>query len=127
MFRTSVVFSLCLLQFQAYAGPTNLTVDDTDATHWTFVGSWHAITPAARCPATLCSLQPDPDQVYNSTWHDGGLRSGSFSFQGTAVYIYGIDVPASNAANVTFSTQSTVDVEAQMHKLGRLVPPPAYS
>ncbi|KAJ7605924.1 hypothetical protein FB45DRAFT_1041839 [Roridomyces roridus] len=87
-----------LILSSTYAGLTNLTIDDTDTTHWTFVGSWNVITPATPCP--LCVAQPDANLAHNSTWHDGGTRSGSFSFQGTAVYIYGIDIH--NPANVSF-------------------------
>ncbi|KAJ6595795.1 hypothetical protein DFH09DRAFT_1357686 [Mycena vulgaris] len=84
---------------QAYAALTNLTIDDTNSTYWTFAGSWHAVTPSAPCDG--CLNQPDASQVYNSTWHDGALRSGSFTFQGSAVYIYGTD--AFNPANISFS------------------------
>ncbi|KAJ7686709.1 hypothetical protein B0H17DRAFT_1204132 [Mycena rosella] len=55
-------------------------------------------------PLLLPWHQPDPSQVYNSTWHDGSLRSGSFTFQGSAVYIYGTDV--FNPANISFSMNS---------------------
>ncbi|KAJ6595799.1 hypothetical protein DFH09DRAFT_1024671 [Mycena vulgaris] len=84
---------------QAYAALTNLTIDDTNSTFWNFAGSWHAVTPSAPCDG--CLDQPDASQVYNSTWHDGALRSGSFTFQGSAVYIYGTDV--FDPANISFS------------------------
>ncbi|KAF7339701.1 hypothetical protein MSAN_02185500 [Mycena sanguinolenta] len=98
--RISWWFLSILLAFgQAYATLTNITVDDTNSTYFTFVGSWNAITPSTPC--TSCFAQPDAGLAYNSTWHDGSLLSGTFSFQGTAVYIYGIDV--ANPANVTFA------------------------
>ncbi|KAF8213353.1 hypothetical protein K438DRAFT_1088447 [Mycena galopus ATCC 62051] len=96
-----VALTLCaLLAFgKAHAALTNITIDDTNSTYWTFVGSYHAVTPTTPCIG--CTDNPDAGLVYNSTWHDGALRSGSFVFQGAAVYIYGIDVV--NPANVTFA------------------------
>ncbi|KAK7064668.1 hypothetical protein R3P38DRAFT_3419407 [Favolaschia claudopus] len=103
----------------ASAAHRNVTIDDTDTTHWTFVGSYHAVAPTSPCHH--CRANPDPDLVYNRTWHDGELRSGSFQFQGpyfpllpleksaltirrsatgSVVYIVGIDFV--NPANVTF-------------------------
>ncbi|KAJ6554353.1 hypothetical protein B0H19DRAFT_1153255 [Mycena capillaripes] len=82
----------------AHAVLTNITIDDTNSTFWTWAGSWNAVTPTTPCG---CFAQPDPGLVYNSTWHDGLLRSGSFAFQGSAVYIYGIDVV--NPANISFA------------------------
>jgi len=84
---------------QAHAALTNITIDDTNSTYWTFVGSYNAVTPSTPCSG--CVAQPDPTLVFNHTWHDGALRSGSFVFQGTAVYIYGIDVV--DPANITFA------------------------
>ncbi|KAJ6523620.1 hypothetical protein B0H19DRAFT_651166 [Mycena capillaripes] len=84
---------------QAYAALANITVDDTNSTFWTFVGSYNVITASMPCPS--CLIAPDPGLVYNNSWHDGALRSGSFVFQGTAVYIYGID--CSYSANLTFA------------------------
>jgi hypothetical protein len=62
------------------AALTNVTIDDTNSNFWTFAGSWHAVTPTTPCGG--CSKQPDPGLTHNSTWHDGELRSGSFTFQG---------------------------------------------
>ncbi|KAF7339699.1 hypothetical protein MSAN_02185300 [Mycena sanguinolenta] len=91
---------LAFLAFkQSYATLSNITIDDTNSTFWTFVGSYNAVTPSTPCSG--CVAQPDPGLAYNSTWHDGALRSGSFVFQGTAVYIFGIDVL--NPANVSFA------------------------
>ncbi|KAJ6554354.1 hypothetical protein B0H19DRAFT_1071757 [Mycena capillaripes] len=100
-------FPLIFLAFLAsspsirvYAALTNMTIDDTNSTFWTWAGSWNAVTPTTPC-STGCTAQPDPGLVYNSTWHDGGLRSGSFVFQGSAVHIYGIDLY--NPANISFA------------------------
>ncbi|KAJ7064846.1 hypothetical protein C8F01DRAFT_777205 [Mycena amicta] len=76
----------------------NITVDDTNATAWTWAGSWNVITDGDPCPN--CFAQLDGNRAYNHSWHDGNLRSGSFTFQGVAVYIYGIDVQ--DPANISF-------------------------
>ncbi|KAJ6540163.1 hypothetical protein DFH09DRAFT_1368564 [Mycena vulgaris] len=92
----------------ARAALANVTIDDTDpAFIWTEdVGSprptipWAAITPATPC--AYCSAQPQTDDIVNKTWHDGTNNSaGSFTFQGSAVYIYGIDL--ANPANISFT------------------------
>jgi hypothetical protein len=57
------------------------TVDDTNSTVWTFVGGWSAVT--ATTPCSTCFAQPDPQQVFNSSWHDGSVVSGSVTFQGS--------------------------------------------
>ncbi|KAJ7485330.1 hypothetical protein FB451DRAFT_1229259 [Mycena latifolia] len=96
----ALIFHVSSLSPQADAAPTNITVDDTDSTYWTWAGSpWHAVTPSSPCVG--CLDHPDPSQIYNHTWHDGSLLSGSFTFQGSAVYIYGTDV--FNSANISFS------------------------
>ncbi|KAF7308296.1 hypothetical protein HMN09_00677600 [Mycena chlorophos] len=84
------LFLLLLAQLEAAvaAGETNATFDDTDPS-WGWVGSWNA--NSANAPCSGCSAAPDPSQMYDSTWHDGSGTNGSFSFQGTAVYIYGAD------------------------------------
>ncbi|KAJ6523619.1 hypothetical protein B0H19DRAFT_651077 [Mycena capillaripes] len=89
---------------QAYAALTNITIDDTNSTFWTFVGSYNVITASMPCSGCLCA--PDPGLVHNKSWHDGALRSGSFVFQGTAVYIYGIDCSYSGTLNFAMSNPS---------------------
>ncbi|KAJ7207419.1 hypothetical protein GGX14DRAFT_698156 [Mycena pura] len=84
-----------------FAASTNITVDDTNSTIWTFVGGWSAVTPETPCPG--CFAQPDPKQVFNSSWHDGSVVSGSVTFQGSAIYIYGIDMTATSGTNISFS------------------------
>ncbi|KAF7363738.1 Myb-DNA-bind-2 domain-containing protein [Mycena sanguinolenta] len=76
-------------------GIINTTIDDSSSS-FTFIGTWNAVTPSSPC--TICSLNPDPSQVHDGTWHDGNIRdgapvgtSGSFTFTGSAVYIFGID------------------------------------
>src|ERR1700761_8825522 len=98
------------LAIRAFAASTNITVDDTNSTYWTFVGGWSGGTPETPCPG--CFAQPDPTQVFNSSWHDGSVVSGSITFQGSpllrtcanqkkrltgsAIYIYGIDMTATS-------------------------------
>ncbi|KAJ7500754.1 hypothetical protein B0H11DRAFT_1994317 [Mycena galericulata] len=87
---------------KVHATLTNITIDDTNSTFWTWAGTtWHAVTPSTPC--STCTAQPDPKLAYNSTWHDGSLLSGAFTFQGTAVYIYGIDVLNFEAGNISFA------------------------
>ncbi|KAJ7491836.1 hypothetical protein B0H11DRAFT_2228636 [Mycena galericulata] len=56
---------------KVYATLTNITIDDTNSTFWTWAGSWHTVTPSTPCLDPECSAQPDPGLAYNSTWHDG--------------------------------------------------------
>ncbi|KAJ7500755.1 hypothetical protein B0H11DRAFT_2376390 [Mycena galericulata] len=95
---------------QVHATLTNITIDDTNSTFWTWVGAWNAVTPTTPCPD--CAAKPDPALVYNSTWHDGSLLSGAFTFQGTAVYIYGIDISRPNSAGTILFTLINTSVTA---------------
>jgi hypothetical protein len=80
-FGAGVVLVLhSFLATRAFAASTNITVDDTDSKVWTFVGGWSAVTASTPCPS--CFAQPDPKQVFNSSWHDGSVVSGSVTFQG---------------------------------------------
>ncbi|KAJ7253871.1 hypothetical protein C8J57DRAFT_1347814 [Mycena rebaudengoi] len=97
---------LLLIAFVA-AVPTNVTIDDADLAYFTWSTStsstsapWAAIAPGAPCD--FCSAQPPTTDIQNQTWHDGtNLSSGSFVFQGSDVYIYGIDL--ANPANISFA------------------------
>ncbi|KAJ7485326.1 hypothetical protein FB451DRAFT_1229234 [Mycena latifolia] len=97
----AAVFALpaLLASTPAHAALTNLTIDDTNSTFWTWAGSWSAVTPSTPCPG--CFAQPDASKAHDSSWHDGSLGSGSCTFQGSAISIYGIDVI--NPANISFS------------------------
>ncbi|KAJ7714610.1 hypothetical protein B0H16DRAFT_1899044 [Mycena metata] len=87
---------------------TNVTIDDTDLSHFTWTQDpdttqatipWAAVSPSTPC--AYCSAQPQTTDIQNQTWHDGSNNSaGSLTFQGPAVYIYGIDLD--NPANITF-------------------------
>ncbi|KAJ7193841.1 hypothetical protein GGX14DRAFT_587821 [Mycena pura] len=103
-FRVGASVALVLHSFlatRAFAASTNTTVDDTNNTIWTFVGGWSGVTPKTPCPG--CFAQPDPTQVFNSSWHDGSVVSGSVTFPGSAIYIYGIDMTATSGTNISFS------------------------
>ncbi|KAJ7100891.1 hypothetical protein B0H15DRAFT_463857 [Mycena belliarum] len=85
---------------------TNTTFDDTSSA-FTFDGSWTATSASNPCGG--CSSKPDASQAFGATWHDGNIRtdaprgtSGSFTFTGSAVYIYGIDQAVSQP-NIAFS------------------------
>ncbi|KAF7323513.1 hypothetical protein MKEN_00570900 [Mycena kentingensis (nom. inval.)] len=102
----SFLFFLSLCPSFALSALVNLTIDDSSSAYFSFdVGTtnppkWAAVTPEAPC--TYCAAQPDGNFTHNSTWHDGSDGSkGSLTFQGTAVYIYGVDLAGS--ANISFS------------------------
>ncbi|KAK7038010.1 hypothetical protein R3P38DRAFT_3474262 [Favolaschia claudopus] len=87
---------------QLVVGATNTTFDDSDSS-FTFTGSWNTITPSSPC--SFCASSPDPSQARNGTWHDGNTRnpaSGSFTFIGSGVYIFGID-QATLEPNIVFT------------------------
>ncbi|KAJ7657752.1 hypothetical protein DFH06DRAFT_1197056 [Mycena polygramma] len=115
--------ALCLLAFLAtptWAVLTNITVDDTNSTFWTFVGvpgsAWNAITPSTPCPG--CTAQPDATQAFNSTWHDGTDISGWVIFQGAAIYIYGINIPDTAGTNISFQINNTSTEGFYLYPLG---------
>ncbi|KAJ6496432.1 hypothetical protein C8R45DRAFT_985885 [Mycena sanguinolenta] len=100
------------------ADPTNLTIDDANGTFFTWSEApgfavnaipWAAIAPGDPC--AYCSAQPPTADIHDGTWHDGANgSSGVFVFQGSAVYMYGIDLD--NPANVTFTLD---DKDAGFH------------
>ncbi|KAJ7492974.1 hypothetical protein B0H11DRAFT_2006804 [Mycena galericulata] len=108
-FLPRLALVLTLLTVSVRAVPTNITIDDSNDAYFTWTEDpdsppvlipWAAITPTTPCD--YCSAQPQTTDIYNKTWHDGGNNSaGSFTFQGSAVWIYGIDLD--NPANITFS------------------------
>ncbi|KAJ7605919.1 hypothetical protein FB45DRAFT_766288 [Roridomyces roridus] len=114
-FLTIHLLPLVLLFYcgQVSASLTNLTIDDTDGTYWNFEGSWNAISPEAPC--TSCTDKPDASQPFNGTWHQGGRRSGIFSFRGSAVYIYGIDTPAAFAGRIVFQLNNGSNTSTHLH------------
>ncbi|KAJ7613747.1 hypothetical protein DFH06DRAFT_138323 [Mycena polygramma] len=109
-----VLFALLAISPSArvYAALKNITVDDTDNTFWTWTGSWKAVTPTTPC--SDCVARPDAGQAYDSTWHDSSLLSGSFTFQGSAVYIYGIDVI--NPASISFAMNNPAKTSVHLYE-----------
>ncbi|KAJ7325772.1 hypothetical protein DFH08DRAFT_1085026 [Mycena albidolilacea] len=99
-----------LIPTSIFAVLTNLTVDDTNTTFFNFIDadanppSWAAISPGDPC--AYCSAQPQTVSIYDQTWHDGSVGSaGSLTFQGSAVYMYGIDL--ADPANISFTMDNT--------------------
>ncbi|KAJ7476452.1 hypothetical protein FB451DRAFT_1243255 [Mycena latifolia] len=93
----------------AHAAETNVTIDDSNGAYFSWTEDtgtprptlpWAAITPATPC--AYCSAQPQTGDIENKTWHDGTNNSaGALTFQGAAVYLYGIDL--ANPANISFA------------------------
>ncbi|KAJ7446328.1 hypothetical protein FB451DRAFT_1412356 [Mycena latifolia] len=95
------------------AALTNLTIDDANSTYFTFAATatsrWAAISPGNPC--AFCSAQPLTTDIHDQTWHDGSNgSSGTLTFQGTEVFLYGIDL--ANPANITFTLDGA---EAAFH------------
>ncbi|KAF7363734.1 hypothetical protein MSAN_01031200 [Mycena sanguinolenta] len=106
-------FVVLVLAVVARGGIVNTTIDDSSSS-FTFTGTWNTITPSSPC--TICSSNPDPSQVHDGTWHDGNIHdgapvgtSGSFTFTGSAVYIFGID-QAESQPDIAFTLESIQQV-----------------
>ncbi|KAJ7940317.1 hypothetical protein B0H13DRAFT_6135 [Mycena leptocephala] len=106
-------FLVLLLVVLASGSIINTTIDDSSSS-FTFHGAWNTITPTSPCAG--CSSQPDPSKTQDRTWHDGNIRegapvgtSGSFTFTGSAVYIFGIDQTISQP-NIAFTLGSIQQV-----------------
>ncbi|KAJ6525768.1 hypothetical protein B0H19DRAFT_591482 [Mycena capillaripes] len=90
-------FVALLFAVLASGAITNNTFDDSDSS-FKFVGNWALLSTNSPC-TTNCPPQPDPLQTHMGTWHAGTIHngeplattSGSFTFTGSAVYIFGID------------------------------------
>ncbi|KAJ6527909.1 hypothetical protein DFH09DRAFT_162653 [Mycena vulgaris] len=103
----ALAFLLVLLFAPSVNGAvTNTTVDDTSSA-FTFTGSWTAVSASNPCAG--CSSKPDASQTFGASWHDGNYRTGapettggSFTFTGSAVYIFGID-QANSQPDVAFT------------------------
>ncbi|KAF7338036.1 hypothetical protein MVEN_02027600 [Mycena venus] len=94
-------------------GLTNTTIDDSSSS-FTFSDGWTAITPSSPCHG--CASKPDPTLTYGGTWHNGNYRdgastptTGSFTFTGSAVYIFGIDQDKTQP-NIVFRLDSIQQV-----------------
>ncbi|KAJ6564452.1 hypothetical protein B0H19DRAFT_78689 [Mycena capillaripes] len=107
------VLAVLLLLSSANGAITNTTVDDTSSA-FTFTGSWTAVSASNPCAG--CSSKPDASQTFGGSWHDGNYRTGapettggSFTFTGSAVYIFGID-QAKSQPDIAFTLGSTQSV-----------------
>lgn len=82
-----LILGLHMSRRYAYAG--NITVDDANS-NLLYSSAWRV---GQTC--TVCLLHPDPNYVYDRTWHDT-TRIGSdpvtvnYTFKGTDLYVYGI-------------------------------------
>ncbi|KAJ7892640.1 hypothetical protein B0H13DRAFT_1886675 [Mycena leptocephala] len=113
MSLTSLCGWVLLLALPANSILTNITIDDTNMMYFSWVEppiSFPAPNPmwaaaSASNPCSYCSAQPqsaNASAINNQTWHDGrNGSSGSLTFQGSDVFIYGIDL--FNSANASFS------------------------
>ncbi|KAF7316301.1 hypothetical protein MIND_00148800 [Mycena indigotica] len=102
MLQLLLVLALCIFRVQTTL--VNITIDDTDPHAWTWKGDWRAYESGNTVCNDGCWAHPDPSKVYGSSWHDGQFSSGTFTAQGVAVYIYGVDVsqPQGPPGNVSF-------------------------
>ncbi|KAJ6588610.1 hypothetical protein B0H19DRAFT_1248238 [Mycena capillaripes] len=121
----SLLFLIRLVSLfeSANAGFINLTIDDTDTSYFTWVEPpiqfpmptpmWAAASVSDPCGH--CSAQPQlasATAIHNQTWHDGRNDStGSLTFQGSDVFIYGIDLL--NSADISFSLDGAVTSDHQ--------------
>jgi len=118
-----IPFSLLLIQ-SAHSTLTNRTIDDENGDSESGLRPIYAPTADAwnygpACPG--CYVQPNPDDTFDQSWHDvtvsptdSSLRNVTLTFNGTAIWVYGV-VPnyvqyATTYVNVTF--------EMDGHKVG---------
>ncbi|KAJ6535551.1 hypothetical protein B0H19DRAFT_1080023 [Mycena capillaripes] len=112
--RTFLLLLLPTLFTITHAALANVTIDDSDLSHFTWTEDtdvfpqptipWAGISPTSPCG--YCSAQPQTAEIHDQTWHDGSNNSaGSFTFQGQAVYIYGIS--QINSVNISFTMDGT--------------------
>ncbi|KAJ6571278.1 hypothetical protein B0H19DRAFT_658936 [Mycena capillaripes] len=106
--RSFLPLFLLFLAFCVNGALTNTTFDDADSS-FSWTTDWNAVSPSSPCHG--CASKPDATQIQNQTYHDGNIGSrggateGSFTFQGSAVYIYGID--KDSQPNIVFTLGST--------------------
>ncbi|KAH7097532.1 hypothetical protein BKA62DRAFT_833232 [Auriculariales sp. MPI-PUGE-AT-0066] len=93
------VLTLSLLLSLSCAALQNITIDDTYGDEktgakpsYTGGGEWHARSSQTEC--SDCSINPDPKQMLNQTWHDATTfvyqdpSMVKFNITGSAVYIF---------------------------------------
>ncbi|EJD35765.1 hypothetical protein AURDEDRAFT_175161 [Auricularia subglabra TFB-10046 SS5] len=102
----------------------NVTIDDTLGDNLSgekpeYKGKDWRPRSVGGTPCTVCSAQPDPTFVVNGTWHDQLTFSGeepatiSFTFSGTAVYVFcivpnGIPLTPINVTRLSFYLDDSV-------------------
>ncbi|KAJ7063958.1 hypothetical protein C8F01DRAFT_1274996 [Mycena amicta] len=103
--------TLLLFSVQTNAALINTTYDDSTAS-FKWQGHWAVVGPTNPC--TACDPPVDIAQVQGQTWHAGifavnllSATAGTFTFTGTAVYIYGID-QVNIQADIQFTLGDTV-------------------
>ncbi|KAF7338933.1 hypothetical protein MVEN_01969400 [Mycena venus] len=117
-------FIAVLFAVLAKGASTNTTVDDPDS-RFTFSGAWKALSTNSPCTSTSetpCPPQPGPSQTSGGTWHVGTIQPGapqsaawgSFTFEGSAVYIFGID--QAGQAEIDFALDSTTNPGIHKHQ-----------
>ncbi|KAF7304108.1 hypothetical protein MIND_00642400 [Mycena indigotica] len=96
-FLLSTLFLLFLAPYTALAALINTTYDDTTAS-FKWYGHWRPGSTATPCTFAACNPPVDFSQVHQQTWQAGlfavnnvATTNGTFTFTGSAVYIYGID------------------------------------
>ncbi|KAJ7929731.1 hypothetical protein B0H13DRAFT_1859456 [Mycena leptocephala] len=115
-------FIAVLFAVLAQGALTNTTIDDTS---FTFVGNWSALSTNTPCTSTSkapCPAQPDPSQTSGGTWHVGTIHPGdplsaawgSFTFKGSAVYVFGID--QTGQAEIDFALDNDNINNPNIHK-----------
>ncbi|KAJ7241342.1 hypothetical protein B0H12DRAFT_1221557 [Mycena haematopus] len=87
---SAAIFCFTVLAACAGAVLTNVTIDDSNLSYFTWTEApgiepvpafpWAAIAPGDPC--LYCSAQPPTTDIHDQTWHDGSNNSaGSFTFQ----------------------------------------------
>ncbi|EPT06108.1 hypothetical protein FOMPIDRAFT_1021181 [Fomitopsis schrenkii] len=126
----SCVVAACLLPRAVFAASTNATIDDNYGNSVTgdkptYSNDWNY---GPECPT--CYIQPDKTKTYEQSWHDVtaslkdlSARNVSFSFNGTAIYIYGILPPpvqyTTTYVNVSVQLDGQVVGRFEHHNTGQ--------
>ncbi|KAJ6525769.1 hypothetical protein B0H19DRAFT_591541 [Mycena capillaripes] len=118
-------FVALLFAVLASGAVTNNTFDDSNSS-FKFVGNWAALSTSSPCSTLNCPAQPDTSQIHEGTWHVGTIHNGdhpyttivgSFTFKGSAVYIFGID-QAGVQAEIWFALDGNNNAAQKHHYTG---------
>ncbi|KAI0358957.1 hypothetical protein OH77DRAFT_1396261 [Trametes cingulata] len=109
-FLFAILFCVSSLLSLASAGRVNVTIDDTLGDELT--GQLISYTPQGAWKlgqsCTDCTAHPDASRAHKGSWHDGTFRNpqlstltpeltATVSFDGVAVYVYGITTGTSSS------------------------------